>query len=74
MPEPIVLNVVRPLRIRIMMTMKGPVFAVRCRACNNTFAYMADLDYAFESAYRHLDRHREQIEAETEVVYRDKCC
>lgn len=56
---------VKPIRIRIMQTMNGPVFSVRCRACNMTVAYMASLAYAFQSADRHIQRHKEQIVRET---------
>jgi exosome complex RNA-binding protein Rrp4 len=65
---------VKPIRIRIMLTMNGPIFAVRCRACNMTVAYMADLVYAFESADRHIDRHRRQIEEEMALESQQQTC
>lgn len=64
----------RPIRIRILMTMKGPVYAVRCRACNHIFAYWSTLDLAFASADRHINQHVEQIRGETWIEFVEQTC
>lgn len=56
---------IRPIRIRIRQTMGGPIFSVKCRACDRTVGDMANLDFAFERAEIHIGRHHEQIVQET---------
>ena len=57
-----------------MQTMNGPVFSVRCRVCNYTVAYMSSLDYGFERAYCHLNRHKEEMEAKLGLVSSEQTC
>lgn len=53
----------KPIKIKILATMNGIVFAIKCRACPyGNFAYVADLELAFESADRHIARHKYQME------------
>jgi hypothetical protein len=65
---------IRPIRIKILQSMGGPIYAVRCRACNYTCAYMASLDYAFERAENHIRRHREEIEKEMALEMEEQTC
>jgi hypothetical protein len=60
---------VRPIRIRILQTMNGIIFSVRCRACGMTFSYSAELADAFTAVDAHINRHRqERAERDGEIV------